>query len=366
MKNTLIITLLGFISSYSFSQSNVITTSVPILGITPDARSSGMGEVGVATSADNYSSYWNLGKVTFTDNKGGISGSYSPYLRSLSKGMNFLNLSGYFKTDYNSAASYNARYLNMTEVIYRDENGIETGLIRPADFTVGGGYSLRLSENLGIGLGAKYIHSSVASIDTENQPELKSAHAFSVDVGAYYEKYIVDTKLAFGLAINNVGSKIKYSDTEPSFQPMNLKLGVAANFLAGVNGSLTVALDITKPLTPTPPMINENGEIIEGQSMNKSVMKSIITSFHDAPNGFSGTMQALTYGMGLEYDYANQFFLRGGFVYENRNKGAKRYGTLGAGFKYHNFGIDAAYLLPIDQNSFYKNSMKFTLSFTLN
>lgn len=366
MKKTLLITLLGLISVYCFGQSNINSTSIPLLGITPDARASGMGEVGVATSADNFSSYWNVGKVAFTDNKGGISGSYSPYLRSLSKGMNFLNISGYFKTDYNSSAGYYAKYLNMTEVIYRDENGIETGLIRPSDFTVGGSYSLRLSENLGVGLGAKYIHSRVASVDTENEPELKSAHAFSVDLGAYYEKYIIDTKLAFGLTINNVGSKIKYAETNPSFQPMNLKLGVAGNFLVGVNGSLTVAIDVTKPLTPTPPTLDENGEIIKGQSMDKSVMKSIVSSFYDAPNGFSEVMQALTYGMGLEYDYANQFFIRGGFVYENRNKGARRYGTLGAGFKYHNFGIDAAYLLPIDQNSFYKNSMKFTLSFTLN
>lgn len=347
------------------AQSNIIPVSVPFLNLVPDARSAGMGEIGVATPADAYSAYWNPGKTTFTDSEGAISASYSPYLRALNKGMDFLNLSGYIKPQYNKAIGYYARYLSMVETIYRNDQGIEKGLKRPFDLTIGGTYSIRISEGLGIGAGVKYIHSSVTTIGESEQLEISSANALSFDLGIYYEKYIQDTKLAYGLSLNNIGTKIKYANTIPGFQPMNLKIGGSANFLAGVNGSLTIGADITKPLTPTPPQIDENGNITKGSSMEKSVVKAIFSSFTDAPGGITETIQGLTYGIGAEYDYMQQFFFRCGLVYEHKNKGEKRYGTLGAGFKYHNFQLDGAYYLPFDSFSPFKNSMKLTLSFNI-
>ena len=41
---------------------NVVTTAVPFLRISPDARSGGMGDLGVATSPDAYSGLWNIGQ----------------------------------------------------------------------------------------------------------------------------------------------------------------------------------------------------------------------------------------------------------------------------------------------------------------
>lgn len=367
MKNQkYILTLIcAFSSMICMAQQNVIPVSVPFLGITPDARAAGMGEIGVATPSDAYSSFWNPGKSTFSDNEGAISASYSPYLRAIAPGMDLLNISGFMKTNYNTSAGYYLKYMSMGETVYRDESGIEHGLKRPFDFTIGGSYSIRLSEGLGIGAGLKYVHSSVNTIGDDNIMEIKSAQAVSVDLGVYYERYIQDTKLSYGLTLNNIGTKINYSNTNASFQPMSLKIGAAANFLAGLNGSLTIGLDVSKPLTPTPPKLDDDGNVIAGKKMDKNVFNSMISSFYDAPNGVSETIQGLSYGVGGEYDYMQQFFFRAGFVYEHKNKGERRYGTIGLGFKYHNFGIDGAYFLPIDDKSPYKNSTKITLSFTL-
>ena len=41
------------------TQLNIITTAVPFLQISPDARSAGMGDAGVATYPDAYSLHWN-------------------------------------------------------------------------------------------------------------------------------------------------------------------------------------------------------------------------------------------------------------------------------------------------------------------
>ena len=45
---------------------NVVTTAVPFLRISPDARAGGMGDLGVATSPDANSSFFNLAKTPFT------------------------------------------------------------------------------------------------------------------------------------------------------------------------------------------------------------------------------------------------------------------------------------------------------------
>src|ERR1035437_8926931 len=46
---------------------NTITTAVPFLMIAPDARAGGMGDAGVATSADANSIHWNASKLAFVD-----------------------------------------------------------------------------------------------------------------------------------------------------------------------------------------------------------------------------------------------------------------------------------------------------------
>src|SRR6187551_3444000 len=62
---------------------NVVTTAVPFLRISPDARSGGMGDVGVATIPDANSIFWNRAKYPFAQGTAAISASYTPWLKGL-------------------------------------------------------------------------------------------------------------------------------------------------------------------------------------------------------------------------------------------------------------------------------------------
>jgi len=51
-----------------FSQTssiNVVTSAVPFLRISPDARAGGMGDLGVATSPDANAQFYNVAKYAF-------------------------------------------------------------------------------------------------------------------------------------------------------------------------------------------------------------------------------------------------------------------------------------------------------------
>src|ERR1051325_8094439 len=79
------------VPTFAQSQSHIykngteipVTTAVPFLRIIPDARSGGMGDVGIGISADANSIFHNPAKLAFADKPLGISMSYVPWLRSL-------------------------------------------------------------------------------------------------------------------------------------------------------------------------------------------------------------------------------------------------------------------------------------------
>ncbi len=64
---------------------NVITTAVPFLRISPDARAGGLGEEGIATSPDANSAFDNLSKTPFSEYKTGIGLTYTPWRKDLGR-----------------------------------------------------------------------------------------------------------------------------------------------------------------------------------------------------------------------------------------------------------------------------------------
>ena len=135
-------------------------------------------------------------------------------------------------------------------------------------------------------------------------------------------------------------------------------MGTAATFLNGLN-EFTVALDLNKLLVPTPQR-NANGQI---EDDDRSVPSAIFGSFSDAPGGFSEELQEISYSLGAEYLYNQQFAIRGGYLYEHPEKGNRQYLTLGAGFRYNVFKLDAAYILADQQKSPMANTLRFSLGF---
>jgi long-subunit fatty acid transport protein len=96
-----------------------------------------------------------------------------------------------------------------------------------------------------------------------------------------------------------------------------------------------------------------------------SPIGGIFRSFSDAPGGLREELQEIYWGVGVEYAYNNQFFLRGGYHYENEYKGNRKYFTLGTGFKMSTFALDAAYLISTAQSNPLDQTLRFTLSFDM-
>jgi len=101
---------------------------------------------------------------------------------------------------------------------------------------------------------------------------------------------------------------------------------------------------------------------------NKSVIGSWFSSFGDAPDGFGEELREFQLSLGAEYWYNNQFALRAGYFYENKDKGNRRYFTTGLGLKYNVFGFNFAYLIPtgsgVSRNPL-SNTLRFSVLFDL-
>ena len=131
---------LAFVSLSSFASDDIkdnnfnpVQTGVNSLGIAPDARGGGMGDLGAATDPDVYSQFWNPAKYAFCYSQAGVAFSYTPWLRKLVSDINLGYLSGYWKLGYNDmqAISASMRYFSLGEVNISNEGGGTSDIINP-------------------------------------------------------------------------------------------------------------------------------------------------------------------------------------------------------------------------------------------
>lgn len=363
------IQLLFFIGVLSsgvvWGQERVVTTAVPFLRISPDARASGMGDVGVATSADVYAGYWNMGKVAFNERKVGIVAGYSPWLRDITEDMYLASLAGYYKWDEEQAVTASLRYFNLGDVQFTDEMGNYYQQFRPREWALDVGYSRRLSERSGIGVALRYIYSKLNNeVGSYNN---SSGRAVAADLGYYYNlRNSAGNGWSFGAALTNLGSKINYDENsdEKDFIPANLGLGGAYSKMIDKQNRISVALDINKLLVPTVPSNADSAAMVAYR--NKSVIGSWFSSFGDAPGGFSEELREFQVGAGAEYWYNEQFAVRAGYAWEHKDKGSRRYVTVGAGVKYELLQLNFSYLAPTGSGinrSALANTIRFSLIF---
>ena len=347
--------------------SNTIQTAAPFLLITPDARSGAMGDVGVAISPDVNSLHWNPAKLAFMEKPTGFSVSYTPWLRNLVPDIDLGYLSVYHRLDDRNTIGGSLRYFSYGSIQLTDESMQDIGIYSPNEFAIDGTFARKFGENFSLGTAMRYIRSSLSNGQFNGQ-EIRPASAIAADVSAFYKNGTVlfgkDAEIAWGVNISNIGTKVNYSDAvDKSFLPTNLKLGGATTFNIDDFNKFTVALDLNKLLVPTNPIRDESGKIIDGKDPNRSVPAGIFGSFTDAPGGFSEELQEISYSLGTEYIYNQQFALRAGYFYETPAKGDRQYLTLGAGLKYNVFDLDFAYLIANQQKSPLAQTMRFSLKF---
>jgi hypothetical protein len=350
----------------SGSGVNAIPTAVPFLNISPDSRSGAMGDAGVALSPDVNANYWNPAKLAFLENNNDVSLSYSPWLRHLVPDVSLAYLSYAHKIDDRNTFGASLRYFNLGSIQLIDANQTDQGIYKPTEFSIDASFARKFGENLSLGLTMRYIYSNFSNgafISGAGQQN-KAGNAVSAGVSLYYKKpYGNNSLFAFGANISNIGNKISYTTTGPSyFLPANLKFGVANTWALDDVSKFTVAFDINKLLVPTPPLRDNDGNIIKGSDDDVSVPAGIFRSFGDAPGGFSEELKELSFSPGVEYLYNDRFAVRAGYFYENPAKGGRHYATAGFGLKYDIFNFDFSYLIASQQNSPLANTLRFTLS----
>ena len=346
---------------------NVVTSAVPFLRISPDARSGGMGDVGIATSPDANSSFWNLAKTPFNINKGGISVTYTPWLKDLGLNDVYLaSLSGYYKLDEDQAISSSLRYFSLGSIQFTDNLGNDLSSYRPREFAFDAGYSRKLSSNLSLGIALRYINSNLAS-GTINGVSYKAGSSIAGDLSLFHTGVKASgSGLNYGVTLSNLGSKISYTSdaNQKDFIPASLGLGVAYTKAIDPTNKITFGLDIHKLLVPTPPLVGDSAGLVSYRS--KGVVGSWFSSLGDAPGGFSEELKEFQTSLGVEYWYNNQFAIRTGYFYESPTKGNRQYFTLGAGLKYSTYGINFSYLLPsgsgVSRNPL-SNTVRFSVVF---
>lgn len=344
---------------------NPVSTAVNSLRIGPDARAGGLGDIGAATDPDVNSQAWNPAKYPFCISRAGIAVNYTPWLRKIVNDIDLAYVAGYMRLGDYTAISSSLRYFSLGEV-----DAGENMSIKPYEMAFDIGVSRMLSENFSAAIALRYIRSDLSGNYSD---DTKPGNAFAADVAMYYNKYVVmgsrECQFGLGLNISNIGSKMKFGDENTYFIPTNLRLGV--NYLIPINeyNKIAFGLDLNKLLVPTMPRQkdDESGEDyqqrLQKDYFDMSPITGIFKSFGDAPGGFSEELKEIQWSFGVEYTYNDKFILRAGYHDEDKDKGNRKYFTVGAGFRMNVFSIDAGYVLSTAASNPLDQTLRVSLAF---
>jgi hypothetical protein len=387
MKKFAILFLFASLQYINAQQDNrVITTGVPFLLVAADARAAGMGDQGVATAPDAFSQQWNPAKYAFAIDKQGFTASYTPYLTDLVNDISLGQATYYNRINERSAFGVSLRYFGLGEIELRQNADDPAQIVKPNEMAIDGSYALKLSERFSMAVAGRYIRSQLR-IPTEGSADAKPASSFAVDIAGYYvgeEAAFNDFngRLRLGFNFSNMGPKINYDsgasdDNSANFLPAIMRIGGGYDFILDDFNKVTLSVELAKLLVPTPQSADLNGdglvttpeEIALRDQNNADYNKinwvsGIFSSFGDAPGGFSEELKEFTYSIGTEYVYQDSFAFRLGYFHESPIKGARKFFSLGAGFKYNVVKVDVSYLFSASKvKNPLENTLRFSLSF---
>ncbi|MBN08837.1 MAG: hypothetical protein CMC79_00470 [Flavobacteriaceae bacterium] len=376
MKNfkiSFLIVLTSFLINTLYSQERVITTGVPFLMITPDARAAGMGDLGVSTSADAFSQQWNPSKYPFAENSKGFALSYTPYLSKLVNDIFLGNVTYYKKLNDRSSWATSFKYFSLGDIQFNEVIGgtiVDQGVQRPNELTLDISYSLKLSEFMAMAVAARYIRSD---LKLNNDADSSSANSLGIDIAAYFQSDSFELNgmnsiFRSGINVSNIGPKLKYDiGGKQNFIPTNLKLGSGLEMNLDDDNKVTFNFELNKLLVPSPiATYDESNQFLGYKQPDIGFLSGIIESFSDAPDGIKEELKEISWAFGFEYLFMKSFSLRTGYFNESQEKGARRFLTLGTGFLINQMDINVSYLFSTSRvRSPLENTLRFSLAFNL-
>lgn len=380
-KNTLLLLLVLFANPNLYAQERVITTGVPFLLVASDARAAGMADQGVATSTDAYSQQWNPAKYAFATDKQGFSISYTPYLTQLVNDISLGQVNYYNRISERSAFATSLRYFSLGEIELRQNYDDEAKMVKPNELALDGSYSLKLSDHFSMAVGGRYIISNLKIPDQNN--DAVAGTSFAVDVAGFFQSEEIafsdfNGRYRLGFNFQNMGPKISYdatkNDITSNYLPANMRLGGGFDFILDDYNKVALNVEFAKLMVPTPQALTDvNGDgvidntdqsLINEEYKKTNWVSGMFKSFNDAPGGFSEELKEITYSVGTEYMYQDSFAFRMGYFHESPVKGARKFFSLGAGFKYNVVKVDVSYLFNASNiKSPLENTLRFSLTF---
>ncbi|MFA6873871.1 MAG: type IX secretion system outer membrane channel protein PorV, partial [Bacteroidaceae bacterium] len=271
------------------------------------------------------------------------------------------------------AISASLNYFSLGEVSVKTSQTDNGYTVKPYEMSFDVAYSRMLSESFSAAVALRYIHSDMGKFEGS---DVQPGSAFAADLSWYYNRYVIlnqrECLWSLGMNASNIGSKINFTGGNRSvFLPTNLRLGTSLLMPINEYNTFSVSFDANKLMVPTMPQ-KRDGEAdedyqtrLEDEYYNISSISGIFKSFGDAPGGFKEELQEVSWSLGGEYTYHNQFSIRAGYHHESENKGNRKYYTVGAGFKMSVFSLDTGYLISASQSNPLDQTLRFSLSFDM-
>lgn len=344
---------------------NPVVTGAPILTITPDARSAGMGEVGLTTSADAHSLYHNISKLAFVEKTWGVSFGYTPWLTEVAKDISLSTLTGYYSWgntgEINHAVAASIRYFHIGQTQAFQREMLMPLIIMPYELALDAGYSIALNKHWGLGMSARYLRSDYNySVD-----EVKGkVDKLLFDLSATYQTPVhlgegMSSNLRAAIALNNVGGKMSYDGGKSYlFAPAILRIGVGMDVQATAEHKIGMHIEANKVLAPT---LNANDRLHPDAYNKMSMWTAMGSSFNDAAGGVAEELREVVWALGAEYSYEDKLFGRIGYHHQDKSKGTNGGMTFGGGFIYEWAKVDLSYFVATQTNSPLNNTFRLTL-----
>jgi hypothetical protein len=350
---------------------NIVSTAVPFLRISPDARAGGMGDLSIATSPDANAPFYNLAKVPFAKKTSAIALNYTPWLKDLGLTDVYLaSLAAYYKLSDQDAVSTSLRFFSLGNIQLTDYSGNILNTVKPSEFSIDAGYSRIINSKLSIGVALRYINSRLVVGDVGTGVVYKAGTSVAGDISLYHNG--VDEAgngVNWGIVLSNLGAKIGYTNDSRNKDYIPANLGVGATYTSAINESnkITFGVDINKLLVPTAPSGTGN-YTVDSTNLANYRSTSLISSWFKSFSDGTSQLNSLTASLGAEYGYNDQFFVRAGYFYENKNRGNRKFFSVGAGFTMDQLSINFSYLVPsgsgVTRNPL-SNTLRFGIVFNL-
>lgn len=358
-----------------------IITAHPSMLIAPDARSTGMGNVGVVMAGDINSLWHNVSALGFASQQWAVGMVRTPWMTDIVKDMSLSGIMGYYSFDDQGGRRHTIggtfRYFKIGNTIAFSNKSNHTSLLTPYEYSLDLSYALRVHSHLSVGVALRYAVSDYNYMESEIKSSVRQLVG---DLSVTYQRPLslelkdglsLPLTLRGAVALNNLGGKSTHDGGNSyQFSPTILRAGIGGEWRMEKAHLIGLYLEATKVLVPAFPFLNSQEirsatiEKRQKEYYGRNAISSMLASFVDAPNGRAEEWGEVTQAVGAEYNFHNWLLVRLGYHFQNITKGSNAGITVGGGIRWSMMQLDLSYFLAKQNSSPLNNTLRLTLAFS--